>query len=141
MTRQSSLLFLIKKWEIPTLVALARNDGALIFFALFKIMCYICGAIALVADIFDESVFAFILEWKSGKFSMEQGEQHTRHRVLVLWHFRCPIPANTGVGYCLFVPRYSRTSIQINKNQPHTFFILYNCLIRGWWANKKTYLL
>ena len=26
MTQQSSLLFLIKKWEIPTLVALARND-------------------------------------------------------------------------------------------------------------------
>ena len=100
-------------------------------------MCYICGAIALVADIIDESVFAFILEWKSGKFSNDQGEQHTRHRVLVLWHFRCPIPANTGVGYCLFGHRYSRTSIQIDKNQPHTFFILYNCLIRGWWANKK----
>ncbi len=32
---------------------------------------------------FDESVLAFILEWKSGKFSMEQGKQHTRHSVLV----------------------------------------------------------
>ncbi len=32
--------------------------------------------------IFDESVLAFILEWKSGKFQKAQGEQHTRHFVL-----------------------------------------------------------
>ena len=35
------------------------------------------------ADIFiDESVLAFILEWKSGKFQLSQGKQRTRHSVL-----------------------------------------------------------
>ena len=38
---------------------------------------------SLSGHIFDESVLAFILEWKSGKFSMLQGEQHTRHSVLL----------------------------------------------------------
>ena len=52
---------------------------------------------------FDESVLAFILELKPRKF-----HYHKESNTLVTvywckWHFRCPIPANTGVGYCLFV--------------------------------------
>ena len=36
------------------------------------------------ADIFiDESVLAFILEWKSGKFTLHKESNHTRHLVLV----------------------------------------------------------
>ena len=36
------------------------------------------------ADIFiDESVLAFILEWKSGKFQWNKESNHTRHLVLV----------------------------------------------------------
>ena len=63
--------------------------------------------------------------------------------VTVYWcnrHFRCPIPANTGVGYCLFVPRYSRTSIQINENQPHTFLFYINRTF-GAGGQTKTYFI
>jgi len=32
------------------------------------------------------------------------------------------MPSNTGVGYCLFGQRYSRTSIQIDDSAPHFLF-------------------
>ena len=46
---------------------------------------YICSVLRLNAEdkhIFDESVLAFILEWKSGKFTLHKESHHTRHLVL-----------------------------------------------------------
>ena len=51
-----------------------------------------------------------------------QEKQHTRHLVLVcLWQHFCSIP-NTGVVYCLFAQRFSRTSKRINELTPHFLF-------------------
>ena len=41
---------------------------------------------------FDESVLAFILEWKSGKFQCYKGSNALVTVYLVLWHFRCSTP-------------------------------------------------
>ena len=51
--------------------------------------------------IFDESVFAFIPWFEIWKISMLQGEQHTRHLVLVhVGHFLCPTPIRVwGIVY------------------------------------------
>ena len=56
------------------------------------------------------SFYPWMEIWKISKL---QGRQHTRHSVLVCVLGITP-NLNTGVGYCLFVARYSRTSIQIN---------------------------
>ena len=37
------------------------------------------------------------------KFSEHKGSNTLVTVYWCNWHFRCPIPANTGVGYCLFV--------------------------------------
>ena len=54
-------------------ISLARSERIL----------YFCSAVIGLQKYFDESVLAFILEWKSGKFALEQGKQHTRHSVLM----------------------------------------------------------
>ena len=48
------------------------------FYTIFVILSIV---IVYITYLVDESVIAFILEWKSGKFSNDQGEQRTRHRV------------------------------------------------------------
>ena len=60
-------------------------------------------------NIFAESVLAFILGWKSGKFQKHKGSNTLVTSYCIVWGVLCPM-LNTGVGYCLFVPRYSRTS-------------------------------
>ena len=42
-----------------------------------------CGLSARQDIFVDESVIAFILEWKSGKFQLSKDSNHTRHSVLV----------------------------------------------------------
>jgi hypothetical protein len=55
-------------------ISLARSERIL----------YFCSAEVFPwQTYFDESVLAFILEWKSGKFALEQGKQHARHSVLM----------------------------------------------------------
>ena len=51
-----------------------------------------------IADIFDESVLAFILEWKSGKFQLQQGEQDTRHLVFGVVALSLPYTCQYGCG-------------------------------------------
>ena len=79
---------------------------------------YICVAVAGWCNILMK-VFCFLLEWESGKFTGTRIQQATFTTCLVIyrsWYIAA------GVEYCLFVPRYSRTSIQIS-NQLHTFFV------------------
>ena len=71
--------------------------------------------------IFDESVLAFILEWKSGKFTLAKESITLVTPYCLIWGVLCPI-LNTSVGYCLFGQRYSRTSIQIDDSAPHFLF-------------------
>ena len=74
-----------------------------------------------LTDIFDESVFAFILGQKSASFNKHKEEQFTHHLVwctMPFWH--C---LHTGVGYCLFVFGLCRASVQIDEVL-HTFFIV-----------------
>ena len=77
---------------------------------------YICSVLRLNAEdkhIFDESVLAFILEWKSGKFTLAKESITLVTPYCLIWGVLYPI-LNTSVGYCLFGQRYSRTSIQID---------------------------
>ena len=79
---------------------------------------YLCGVISGWRNILMK-VFCFLLEWESGKFTGTRIQQATFTTCLVIyrsWYIAA------GVEYCLFVPRYSRTSIQIS-NQLHTFFV------------------
>ena len=53
---------------------------------------------------FDESVIAFILGWKSGKFSILQGKQSHSSLGIGIYYGGILAPySNTSVGYCLFV--------------------------------------
>ena len=74
----------------------------------------------------DESVFAFILDSKSGKFQQVQGEKQCVHHLV--W---CIVPtrhlAIKGVECCLFVLRFTRTSNQINeKCSTLSLFVLFD---------------
>ena len=68
----------------------------------------------------DESVFAFVLEWKSRKLSNGQGKSNTLFTV-----FWCIVPfrhiAITGVGYCLFVQRLRESLHSDKRKMLHTF--------------------
>ena len=71
------------------------------------------GLCSLKTFYFDESVLAFILGWKSGKF-----QKHKKGNTLVTPY--CIVRGvsypmlNTSVGYCLFVLGLTRASIQID---------------------------
>ena len=80
---------------------------------------------------FDESVFAFILVLKSGKFQLVR-KSNTLVTLywFLLWGVHAPYP-NMGVEYCLFDQRYSRTSEQINESAPHFLFTLTHIGV-GW---------
>ena len=71
------------------------------------------GECALGGHIIDESVLAFILEWKSGKFQLTKESNTLVTLYCLVWGVIYPM-LNTSVGYCLFGHRYSRTSIQID---------------------------
>ena len=67
---------------------------------------------------FDESVLAFYPCTEIWTISLSRGRQsHSSPCIAVsrhlFWRHYCPIP-DTGVGYCLFVIRHSRASVQIN---------------------------
>ena len=83
---------------------------------IFLYICDALGAVALVADIFvDESVLAFILEWKSGKFALNQGKQPHSSPCIRIFRGILYASSNTGVEYCVYlVQRHSRASIQID---------------------------
>ena len=54
---------------------------------------------------------------------MQQGEQSHSSLCIGIDHGGILAPcSNTSVGYCLFDPRYSRTSTQINDSAPHFLF-------------------
>ena len=61
------------------------------------------AVMAMMRTYYDESVLAFVLVQKSGKFQIPQGEQHTRHLVFGVLTQLLLNTHNTGVGYCLFV--------------------------------------
>ena len=71
------------------------------------------GLCSLMTYYFDESVLAFILEWKSGKFQLTKDSNTLVTPYCIVWGVYCPT-LNTSVGYCLFGQRYSRASIQID---------------------------
>ena len=63
--------------------------------------------------IFDESVLAFVLGWKSGKFQKHKDGNTLVTSYCIVWVQFLPM-LDTGVGYCLFVLWLTRASIQIN---------------------------
>ena len=91
------------------------------FYTIFVILSIV---IVYITYLVDESVIAFILEWKSGKFQLHKDGNHTRHSVLVIIVVALAPRSNTSVGYCLFVQRYSRTSIQIDDSASHFPFVI-----------------
>ena len=73
----------------------------------------------------DESVIAFCPCVEIWKISLDQGEQSHSSLCIGVDHGGIlALCSNTSVGYCLFDPRYSRTSTQINDSAPHFLFAL-----------------
>ena len=79
--------------------------------------------------IFDESVFAFILDKKSDSFKQRRGYDNTHflYSYVAMHSLRASTPYYPSVGSCnrLFVLGFVRTSYQINGSQLHTFFLLF----------------
>ena len=74
---------------------------------------------------FDESVLAFILEWKSGKFQLTKEGNTLVTLYLVLWHFRCPTP-KYGCGV-LFIWSKAFQSLHSDKLISLTLSFYTNC--------------
>ena len=82
---------------------------------IYTLFCIFALALAVIvkADILiDESVLAFILDTKSGKFLYHK-ESNSLITLCIGTFLGLP-QTNTGVGCCLLWYRYSRTSCQIN---------------------------
>ena len=77
-------------------------------------------------NIFDESVFAFILNEKSDSFKQDEDNDNTHSLYsYVAMRFLCVhlILSKCGVLYRLFVSGFVRAFLQINGSQLHTFFL------------------
>ena len=101
---------------------------------------YICGVERLTArrqNIY-ESVFA-VLKWKCGSFLRIKGERIALISCIAMWLYAfcvpTPILSKCGALYRLFDSGFTTTSILINGNQLHTFF-LYNPPYRSCYGRK-----
>ena len=72
--------------------------------------------------------FRFYPCWKSGKFSRIKGKQWPFITCMAIWRIYSSFN-HTGVGYCLFDARYSRTSKQINERCSTLFMGWYQKIV------------
>jgi len=83
-------------------IAIFHKNGRFLTFR-NKIIIFVVQSYLWLADIFLMKVYSLLSLNENVEIFRTQGRATLSSLVLVYWHFRCPIPTNTGVGYCLFV--------------------------------------